>query len=725
MITLSDLYLLTAKMSGEVNASLPCILFAWAQYDPGQELAGLLKNTSLDVKKIAGAMKLFISQRTVEDQDLLNEIILSNSNDQITGWHLLKKLSESPNHRITCALVKKGLNLASLIQMLEVNRPEASSEIFAKYECKIKEDSSVLLKYGRDLTRLAQQGTFDDLCDRPRDLERVTNVFLKHKKVNGAITGPAGVGKTALAELFAKSIVTQKVPKALHDISVFELSMSKLLAGTMYRGQFEERLEKLIAALKKHNSFILFIDEMHLMWGAGRAEGAPMDAANILKPFLSRGELRVFGATTSDEYYQYIARDAALARRFEEIRLEEPDPGLILQIVRKQASELSKHHQVKIPDETVRMAIDFSDRYLPNKWQPDKSVDLLDACSVHVIRSGRIEMVVNDLLNTLARQTGRPIASLIGDDRSRLNDLETALRKRIIGQGKAIEKVVNTLIYRRLNLGSEERNLGTFLFAGETGVGKTELGRSLGPAFFGKQKSLLHLDLAEYNYIGSVNKLIGSPSGYIGSEQEGVLTRWLHNYSCGVLLFDEIEKAHPEVHRLLLGLIDNGRIRTARGELLDTRQCIVVFTTNAISPVDLKRRKIGFTPGKDANDPSELLAAYFPHEFLGRFDDIILFDSLTKGKLREILRLRLTEAIKRLSSKNIQLLYEEETLLDFLLDYLTKSKSGARGITRLLEAKLLQPLSAELLKKRNDNGPVKVELTKDCSSFKFNLVATT
>ena len=696
MMTLAELRKLAKEVFPGANANLIRLLSAWAIRDPEGELAGLLFDTGLDTDGMASALKPLLAEPADEDKDLLISCITGVSNGPVTGGHLLLALCDSPSHRVSRILIEAGLNLERLRANLN-GALELPAGVLAQYGIEVDTKANPLLRYGRDLTALAEEGAFDDLCDRPAEIDRLFEVLLRKRKGNVALTGPAGVGKTALIELLSHKVVSEEVPTHLIGTRLFELSMGKLVAGTKYRGEFEARMEQVIHAFLSSQPAILFIDEMHLIWGAGHAEGINTDAANLLKPMLAREGSRVIGATTVEEYHRYIARDAALARRFQEIRLSEPDEALTFEMIQKQAEGLANHHKLAIPDTIIRQAIELTNRHLPNRFQPDKSVDLLDSAAVSAVRADRKELLIVDLLDTLARQTGRPVSTLTGEDRLSLRNLEEQIKSRIIGQDEAVEKVAATLIYRRQDLGAVDRNLGTFLFAGETGVGKTELARTIATTFFSSEKGLLHVDLAEYNQPGSVNKLIGSPAGFVGSEKEGVLIDWLHTHGSGVLLFDEIEKAHEEIHRLLLGLLDNGRISSARGEIMDTRQCVVILTTNAIDPSDLKRSTVGFGGGTVRQDPAELLADYFPREFLGRLDEIVLFNPLGPKEMREIMKLRLSEALSRLNRKKIILNFDEEQLIDYLLDGLLESKSGARGIARLLENKLLQPISLALL----------------------------
>lgn len=667
------------------------LLFVWAM-EADKGLQKMLVDSGLDIQQLQQAVKPLMDEPAEEDKQLVTACIRSVSQGSVTGWHLLSTLCDKPSHRITQALVNAGLNLDKLRKQLDASAPKSSLATLLTKASK----TSTLLKWGRDLTEEAASGTFDDLCDRPKQMENLLMILQRKQKANPVLTGHAGVGKTALVELLARDLARDEVPERLIGTHLFELSMGKLLAGTKYRGEFEQRFEDVMKALRKAEPAILFIDEFHLVWGAGRAEGAPMDAANMLKPLLNRGALRIIGATTSDEYHRYITRDPALERRFEELKLEEPDADLLSQMVAKQKEGLEEHHGIAIPDTIVSRAIELANLHLPNLHQPDKTISLLDSSAVRAANRGAAELTEDDLLQTLEAQTGRSLTKLDDAQRISLLDLREKLRQRIVGQDDAIDKVASTLIYRRQHLGQTERNLGSFLFIGSTGVGKTELARSLATALFGSEDYLLHMDMSEYRTYGATQKLIGSSPMFAGNE-EGVLARWLYARGTGVLLFDEIEKASKEIHYLLLGMLDRGRIRDARGEELDTRQCVVVLTSNALKPDELKKEPIGFSGDKDSKDLTQLLSDSFPHEFLGRLDETILFDDLRRNAMKQILKMRLEEGLVRYQEDGVIVKYNEDRLLEHLCQSLEATDdSGARGITRLLERMFLQPLAMEL-----------------------------
>lgn len=561
-----------------------------------------------------------------------------------------------------------------------------------------------ILQYGRDLTTLAAEGRFDGLCDRPREINRLEKILQRMQKRNCVLTGEAGAGKTALVELLSRRIARGEVAPPLMGLRVHEIRMGELVAGTKYRGQFEERVKGLLDTVERSEHTILFIDETHLLWGAGRAEGAPMDAANMFKPVLARGKVRVIGATTIEEYDRHIAQDPALARRFQEIRLDPADPELVFQMVRAQADQLAEYHHVLISDQTIRHAVELTDRHLAARSQPDKARDLLDDTCVTVSSRGASEICDTDLLEVLSEKTRLPITQLTEKDREQLRELPAKLKERIIGQDHAVKTVSARITQRRQGFNPGHRNLGAFLFAGSTGVGKTELARAIAEVFFQDTKALLHLDMAEYCLPTAIHKLLGAPAGYVGSEKEGMLPKWLRSRGSGVILFDEIEKAHEDVWFLLLSLLDEGRIHSGRGEPFDTRQCVVILTTNVLTSDDLQAGTLGFTMSKAKPDPVELLARHFPREFLARLDEAILFNAFSRQDMRTIAALRIAEAIGALRGRGLRIVCNEIELVDYVVARLENTGTGARGIAALVEKEVIHPISAALLNRSESKG---------------------
>jgi len=664
------------------------VLFVWADAEE-EVLDRILSPAQLEIPAFKEALRPFLDDPKEEDKELMLRCIRGVPGTSPTGWHLLKALCDEPQHRITRALVKAGMNLEGLQKGLDAKVPKDPVIVMQNNLGKRSE----LLKYGRDLTQEAADGAFDDLCPRPDELRKLIQILLRKERPNPVLTGPAGVGKTALVELLAREVVRGQVPEKLAGIRIFEVSMGKLVAGTIYRGQLEARFEEVMNELRRLAPAILFIDEFHLVWGAGRAEGAPMDVANLLKPLLNQGTIRVIGATTSEEYHRYIEQDAALARRFTELPLKEPAGETLLQILKEKCKALEEHHGIKIPASMLSRAVELTDFHLPNRHQPAKAIDLLDQAAVKAAAAGHLQLTEEDLLQGLEDMTGRPITKPGEEELCRLLEAKERLKQRVIGQDEAIDRVIATLIYRRQHLGKEEKNLGSFLFLGNTGVGKTELARALAVELFGSEEHLLRLDMAEYKGVDAVQKLVGFSLPFPGAA-EGVFTRWLYSHGTGVILFDEIEKADAPVKELLLGLLDRGRIRDARGQELDTRQCIIVLTSNALHPEALRRKPVGFGAHEDSLEVADLLRKDFPREFLGRLDEIILFRDLGDAELKRILKLNLEKGLERFRKNGVRVEYKEDQLLDYLLQGLKQAKeAGARGVERLLEKQFFQPLA--------------------------------
>ncbi len=691
----------------QTNPTLPQLLLVWCR-NRADELGALLAAASLDLDTFRSVVIDLVEHPDPTDREVFISAIVHVQGEALMAHHLLRGISAQPRQRIGRALAAAGLDPAALLKHLDSNKGERTVFSSVGVATPAIVDSPIL-HYGRDLTRLAGDGAFDELLALPEELDRLHDVLLRRRKGNPILTGTAGVGKTAMVESLARDIVRSN-DSPLRGYRLVELSMGKLVAGTKYRGEFESRFERAMDSLKQAEPAILFIDEIHLLLGAGRAEGGAMDGANLIKPFLARDGFRVIGATTDTEYRRYIARDEALARRFQQIPLCEPDGERLHAIVKRQAEALRAHHNIHLAGNIVTRAIELTSIHLPNRSQPDKSVDLIDSALAAARRNGQRQLDEATLLATLARLTQLPLAALSGAQRQELKTLVPRLKQRIVGQDRAIETVGNSLIQARLQIGREQRPLGVFLFAGDTGVGKTELARAIATEYFGNEQRLCLIDLAEYSGPAALHKLIGAPAGLVGYEDEGVLVRGLQRWPAGVIVFDEVEKAAPEVHKLLLGLLDNGRLTSGRGDRYDARQSIVVLTTNAMTSADLHRPGIGFTaaPG----DPAERLEGTFPRELLGRLDEIVPFRTLGTADLRRILDLRLREQEERLARRHVHLKADRERLLDHLLGRLQQQQGNGRRIERLLERELLQALALALLE-ADGNKAIGVELGED------------
>ena len=690
MILYSELGRRVAARFPGVGASLPHALWIWAQDDDDSELERALAGAGLSVSQLPQALEPLLAEPSEDEARFLTARIVA-AHRPLTGCGLLAGLCQPPGRELRVAKVlgREGLDFDVLRRNLQDQAVEpALRPALRQQPCTTFEGGKARLT---DLVARAVAGDFDDLEARP-ELDQLCSSLLRAYKPNVVLTGPAGAGKTALIGCLARQLHRGEVPEPLQGYRLFEVRPSELVAGTRYRGDFEERMHTALREAQSHAPAIVFIDEMHLLNGAGRAEGAALDGANLLKPILTEGSLHIVAATTTQEYHRYLAADSALARRFHEVRVTDPSPELLRAIIVRKARRIANHHRLRIPESTVAAAIALTNRYLPHQHQPDKAVTLLDTCAANLRRTQGKQLLEQHLQEEIATVVGRTIVGVEGGDRTELRALAKRLRQRIVGQDPCIDRIVATLAYRLQALGSEERNMGTFLFAGPTGVGKTGLAQALAEELFGGPTALLHVDLGEYTTAGTESKLIGAAPGYLGSDREGVLANWLRERGRGVLLFDEVEKAHPSIQLLLLGLLDNGRIRTGQGDSLDTRGSVVILTTNAVRG---QRSAIGFGQQAVVNE-TELFTERFPSEFLGRFDETILFNGLAQPELEEILRRQLDAAMTRFRSSGITLSYDEQPLVAMLRERLEPS-SGARGAARLVERGVLQPVALELL----------------------------
>jgi len=678
------------------------LLLTWMRDDAEGDWPRLLEGTGRTSAQLQALLEQGWAGVEGEERSLLDGLLNSPEPGSLGALQLVRELLRRPEHPFSRFIgLENRTRVAANLERLEKQAPGLlAAHGIAPPEPRLLE------RFGRDLTAEAKDGRFDALAARDDDLERLTQVLLRAQKGNPVLTGPAGVGKTALVELLARKLARGEAPRGLQGARVVELSMGKLVAGTRYRGDFEERFEQVMAAARSQPGTLLFIDELHLIWGAGRAEGVVMDASNLLKPYLARSELRLIGATTVAEYRKYIATDPALARRFQEIRLREPDPAQLVAMVAAQARQLERHHGVSLDEAIVTRAIELTDQHLRQRRQPDKSVDLLDCACVDATRAGAKALQPGQLLETLARMLGRPLVDAGEAERQRLRELPTALKRRILGQDAAIDRVCATVLHRRLEYGERERCLGSFLFVGETGTGKTELARLLAAEYFARPDALLHLDMAEYATGDAVDRLVGGP---LAGDDAGRLVAWLQGTESGLILFAEIEKAHPAVIRLLLGLLDHGRVTGGASEPLDARACVVVLTSNALLPAQLRKQSIGFAGRPARADVEALLASSFPAELLGRLDELIVFERLGELALTSILQLQLAKMARAFEKRQVRLEYEPQQLCGWLMERFDRTAAGVRGLQRLVETRLSQPVSQAVLV-CDYEGPVRVAI---------------
>ncbi len=628
-----------------------------------------------------------------------------------------------------------------------------------------KGNTPTLDNFGRDLTSLAADGKIDPIIGRADEIERVIRILSRRTKNNPCLIGEPGVGKTAIAEGLAQHITDGKVPETLKNKRVVALDITSMIAGAKYRGDFEERIKNAINEVTKNGNVILFIDEIHILIGAGAAEGA-VDAANILKPYLARGELQVIGATTLDEYKKHIETDAALERRFQPIIVGEPSVENAIEILKGIRDKYEAHHGVKISDEALISAVKLSKRYIQDRFLPDKAIDLIDEAASKVridnlttppdlqtkedeiakIRamkddaaknqnfeeaaklrdderaklreldemkkkwenktsSANLVVTEDDIADIISSQTGIPVKKLLAEESKRLLNMESILHQRVIGQNEAVEAVARAIRRSRVGLKDPKKPIGSFLFLGPTGVGKTELSKALAEVMFGDENAMIRVDMSEYMEKHNVSRMIGSPPGYVGFEDGGQLTEKVRRKPYSVILFDEIEKAHPDVFNILLQILDDGMVTDAKGRRIDFKNTVIIMTSNIGAKQITERQQLGFAASENSfertqetirGDVTDQLKRTFRPEFLNRIDDIIVFSQLNKDDIRQIAKNLTLSVCDRLKTLGIDLSVDD-TALDLLAEKGFDVAYGARPLKRAIQSMIEDKIAEKML----------------------------
>ena len=737
-----------------------------------------LKDARAEVEKIIGrgsgfvAVEIPFTPRAKRVLELSWDEARQLGHNYIGTEHLLLGLIREGEGVAARVLENLGVDLnkirSNVIKMLGETKPQSvssggSSSSSSSSGGKTKTPS--LDEFGRDLTLAAQELRLDPVVGREKEIERVIQILARRTKNNPVLIGEPGVGKTAVAEGLAIRIVNAEVPDILDGKKVIQLDMGLLVAGTKYRGEFEERLKKIMDEIRQAGNIILVIDEMHTLIGAGAAEGA-IDAANILKPALSRGEIQVIGATTLDEYRKYVEKDSALERRFQSVIIEEPTIDESIEIIRGLKPKYEDHHKLIISDEAIDAAVRLSSKYITDRFLPDKAIDVLDEASSKVrlkvstlspegkelekelrnlikekedaIRNQEFEkasqlrdeeadmkdriremaqkyreeheankptVTAENVAEVVATMTGVPVTKLTEGESERLLKLEDTLHARVIGQHDAVVAISKAIRRARVGLKSPNRPIGSFIFCGPTGVGKTELAKALAEAVFGSEDNMIRVDMSEFMEKHSTAKLIGSPPGYVGYDDGGHLTELIRKKPYSVVLFDEIEKAHPHVFNIMLQILDDGRLTDAKGRHINFKNTIIIMTSNVGASMITTTSRLGFSTSDDESKDkyeklketvTEEMKKAFRPEFLNRIDETIVFAHLTKEEIREIVDLMLKDLFKRLSERNLSV-----EVTDEVKDHLAKDgyseAYGARPLRRLIQRKIEDMLAEEIL----------------------------
>ena len=744
------------------------------------------KIVEIEGKNDIGTSDVTLSPRSKQILELSGAFANKLKTNYIGTEHILLALAqegEGLGMRILASLNIDSRDIAeSIIEMMGIDNysiePQKSNKSVATSENSTS--SKLLDKYGRNLTECAKQDKIDPVIGRKKEIERIIQILSRRTKNNPVLIGDPGVGKTAIAEGLAIDIAEGRVPDTLKDKILYTLDMGSLLAGAKYRGEFEERIKQVIDEVIKKGNIILFIDEMHTIIGAGATGEGSIDASNILKPCLARGEIQVIGATTIDEYRKHVEKDSGLERRFQSVLIEEPTKEDTIEILKGLRDKYEAHHKVKITDESIKAAVDLSVRYITDRFLPDKAIDLIDEAASKVrLKENTPTKDIKDLeekINNIKKEkeesvrgqnfekaaklrdeqrkaqeeldsvrnswnksykhanvvdeetiaevvgswTGIPVSRMMEEETERLLKLEDILHERVIGQDQAIKSICTAIRRARAGLKDPNRPIGSFLFLGPTGVGKTELSKALAEAEFGDENQIVRIDMSEYMEKHSVSRLIGSPPGYVGYDEGGQLTEKVRRHPYSVVLFDEIEKAHPDVFNILLQILDDGRLTDSKGRTVDFKNTILIMTSNVGAKTIKKQKTLGFgTPDKDKKERDEYdkmkenimseLKKQFRPEFLNRIDDIIVFHSLNKDDISQIVKLMCKTLVKRLDEMTIKLEMDEDAI-----DLIAKSgfdlEYGARPLKRSIQKELENELSELILQGTIKSGDI-VEAT--------------
>lgn len=765
----------------------------------------VLNNMNVNAENVRGLVEQYEGKGDMELYR--NEIPLTPRTKRLLELSLLEARNLNHNYiapeHILLALIREGEGVAfTILSNLGVDFERLRKDILDGFTGEGAADSPkgkkteshatpTLDQFGRDLTQMALEGKLDPVIGRDNETQRILEILCRRTKNNPCLIGDPGVGKTAIAEGLAEKIVEGNIPEILKNKRIVTLDLSSMVAGSKYRGEFEERLKKVMDEIRKASDVILFIDEIHTIVGAGGAEGA-IDASNILKPSLARGEIQCIGATTIEEYRKYIEKDAALERRFQPVSVGEPTKEEAVLILKGLRDKYEAHHRVKITDDAIEAAVNLSDRYITDRYLPDKAIDLIDEAAAKVRiqnltappdlknqeeelekttreksdairqqdfekaaklrdREKELKTKIENLKNNwqtkndvnshivgekqvaavVAKWTNIPVEKLTEKEAERLLRLEELLHNRVIGQEEAVDSVARAVRRARVGLKDPKRPIGSFIFLGPTGVGKTELSKALAEAMFGDENSIIRIDMSEYMEKHTVSRLVGSPPGYVGYDEGGQLTEKVRRKPYSVVLFDEIEKAHPDVFNVLLQILDDGRLTDSKGKTVDFKNTIIIMTSNVGASTIKKQKTMGFATLEDETKQEydrmkenilEELKRSFRPEFLNRIDDIIVFHELEEKDLRQIVKLMLKSVEERLGEQNIKVHFDENAE-EILAKKGFDPTYGARPLRRTIMKTVEDKISESILRgtiSRDDDILITVDDNKELLFKKLN-----
>ena len=733
-------------------------------------------------------------RRTVKDTpkteyllEIAGELAMKYGCDAIGSEHILMAMIKDgdneafrllEDHKISCEGIYTDILVTAGIDFRSAKNEYNDAISYGGEE--ENQEAGMLEQYSTDLTEKAAAGKLDPMIGREGEMERLMQVLCRRTKNNPCLIGEPGVGKTAIVEGIAERIVSGLVPDSVQGKRVVSLDLSGIVAGSKYRGEFEERIKKVIQEVTKAGNVLLFIDELHTIIGAGGAEGA-IDASNILKPALARGEIQIMGATTITEYRKYVEKDAALERRFQPVTVEEPGEEQTVAILKGLRGKYEAHHHVKITDEAVEAAVRLSARYINDRFLPDKAIDLMDEAAARVrfgvsnhteklaelrnqitekelqledalsnsdialakqckeekealeaelekqtkkaqreIRRKNLSVTEDDVADVVSGWTKIPVKKLAEGEAARLKKLEATLHKRVVGQEEAVTAVAKAVRRGRVGLKDPRRPIGSFLFLGPTGVGKTEISKALAEAVFGNEQAMIRVDMSEYMEKHSVSKMIGSPPGYVGHEDGGQLSEKVRRNPYSVILFDEIEKAHPDVFNILLQVLDDGHITDSQGRKVDFKNTIIIMTSNAGAQSIVEPKKLGFASSDDEkqnyermkNSVMEEVRRIFKPEFLNRIDETIVFRSLNKNDMKQIVTLMLKDLTDRCKSQMDITLHVRDSVKNYIVEKAYEPKYGARPLRRKIQNEIEDQLAEEILDGKVKKGDEVIVTTK-------------